>query len=212
MQGKDWRTWLLPRRQNWPYLTAARTDVDCAVSYYGVAIEASLDEAENITCPMVMHFASEDQFVPPDAVDAVRNTFEGRSDVEIYYYHGVNHAFATPGRDSYHKPSTMMAYSRSIALMRRVLGPIYDLSQLWDKHCEHEFASRDVPATMATMVDQPYVNHIPTMTGGVGSEQLSRFYQHHFVNANPTDTKLISDFSDHRCRQAGRRDVVLLHP
>ena len=173
------------------YLTAARTDVDCAVSYYGVAIEASLDEAANITCPMVMHFASEDQFVPPDAVDAVRNTFEGRSEIEIYYYHGVNHAFATPGRDSYHKPSTMMAYSRSIALLRRVLGPIYDLSQLWDKHCEHEFASRDVPATMATMVDQPYVNHIPTMTGGVGSEQLSRFYQHHFVNANPADTKLI---------------------
>lgn len=173
------------------YLTAARTDVDCAVSYYGVAIEASLDEAADITCPMVMHFASEDQFVPPEAVDAVRNTFEGRSDVEIYYYHGVNHAFATPGRDSYHKPSTMMAYSRSLALLRSVMGPIYDLSQLWDKHCEHEFVGRDVSATMATMVDQPYVNHIPTMTGGVGNELLSRFYQYHFVNSNPADTKLI---------------------
>ena len=85
----------------------------------------------------------------------------------------------------------MMAYSRSLALLRSILGPIYDLSQLWDKHCEHEFVNRDIPATMATMIDQPYVNHIPTMTGGVGSEQLSRFYQYHFVNSNPADTKLI---------------------
>jgi len=29
------------------------------------------------------------------------------------------------------------------------------------------------------------------MTGGVGAKQLSRFYQWHFVNANPDDTKLI---------------------
>ncbi len=176
---------------NLAYLTAARTDVDCSVSYYGVAIEQSLGEADNITCPMVMHFAAEDSFVPPEAVAQIRQAFESRSDVEIYYYPDVNHAFATPGRDSYHKPSTMMAYSRSLALLRNTLGPIYDLSQLWDKHCEYEFTSRDVPATMGTMVDSPYVNHIPTMTGGVGSEHLSRFYKHHFVDSNPADTKLI---------------------
>ena len=44
---------------------------------------------------------------------------------------------------------------------------------------------------MKTMVAEPYVNHIPTMTGGVGAEELARFYQHHFVNGNPADTKLI---------------------
>ena len=173
------------------YLTAARTDVDCAVSYYGVAIEASLGEADSITCPMVMHFADEDGFVPPEAVGKIRDTFSDRPEIEIYNYPGVNHAFATPGRDSYHKPSTMMAYTRSLALLRSVMGPIYNLSQLWDMHCYHEFATRDVPATMSTMVDEPYVNHIPTMTGGVGSEQLSRFYKYHFVDANPDDTALI---------------------
>ena len=45
---------------------------------------------------------------------------------------------------------------------------------------------------MGNMVDNPYVNHIPTMTGGVGSEQLNRFYTHHFVDSNSADTKLIS--------------------
>ncbi|MCH1996287.1 ester cyclase, partial [Achromobacter xylosoxidans] len=43
----------------------------------------------------------------------------------------------------------------------------------------------------ATMVAEPYVNHIPTMTGGVGYRELSRFYQHHFVNSNPPDTRLV---------------------
>lgn len=69
--------------------------------------------------------------------------------------------------------------------------PPYDLAALWDKHCEYEFVSRDVPATMSTMVSEPYVNHIPTMTGGVGAKELSRFYQHHFVNSNPEDMQMI---------------------
>ena len=58
-------------------------------------------------------------------------------------------------------------------------------------HCFYEFAERDVPQTMATMVDEPYVNHIPTMTGGVGQKMLARFYKNHFVDSNPADTKLI---------------------
>ena len=41
-----------------------------------------------------------------------------------------------------------------------------DLAALWEAHCRDEFKTRDVNATMATMVAEPYVNHIP-MTGGV---------------------------------------------
>ena len=85
----------------------------------------------------------------------------------------------------------MMAHSRSIALFRGVLGPHYNLSALWDMHTYYEFGQRDVEATMKTMVAEPYVNHVPTMTGGVGYKDLSRFYKHHFVNSNPADTKLI---------------------
>jgi carboxymethylenebutenolidase len=65
-----------------------------------------------------------------------------------------------------------------------------DLVALWEAHCRDEFETRDVNATMATMVSQPYVNHIPTMTGGVGHEQLKRFYAHHFIPVNPPDFRL----------------------
>jgi carboxymethylenebutenolidase len=66
----------------------------------------------------------------------------------------------------------------------------HDLVALWEAHCRYEFETRDVEATMASMVAEPYVNHIPTMTGGVGHEQLKRFYKNHFIGANPPDTSL----------------------
>ncbi len=66
----------------------------------------------------------------------------------------------------------------------------HDLEALWDAHCRYEFETRDVDATMATMVREPYVNHIPTMTGGVGHDQLKRFYKYHFIGVNPPDFRL----------------------
>ncbi|KDQ63482.1 hypothetical protein JAAARDRAFT_65514 [Jaapia argillacea MUCL 33604] len=47
---------------------------------------------------------------------------------------------------------------------------------------------------MATMVSAPYVNHIPTMTGGVGYEDLARFYKYHFtgVDVTPPDSEMIT--------------------
>src|SRR5260370_14705904 len=65
-----------------------------------------------------------------------------------------------------------------------------DLAALWDAHCRYEFETRDVDATMASMVAEPYVNHVPTMTGGVGQGQLRRFYANHFIGQNPPDTTL----------------------
>lgn len=173
------------------YLAACRCDVDVAVGYYGVGIEDRLDEAANIRGALVLHFAEHDQFCPPPARAAIVETLGKRAGVELYLYPGVDHAFARPASEHYHKPSALMAHERSVAAMRRSIGPRYNLSALWDKHCEYEFGTRNVDDTMATMVAQPYVNHIPTMTGGVGYDALHRFYSDHFVNANPPDTRLV---------------------
>jgi carboxymethylenebutenolidase len=173
------------------YLAAARSGVDCAVGYYGVGIEGSLNEKDKIRCPLVLHIAGEDKYVPKEAQEQIKAAFAEKSNVEIYTYPGQDHAFARTKGDHYHKPSANLAHSRSLAVFRRVMGPKYDLSALWDQHRHQEFGARDVAATMKTMVDNPYVNHVPTMTGGVGAQELARFYQHHFVNGNPADTKLV---------------------
>lgn len=83
---------------------------------------------------------------------------------------------------------TSRSHERSVVALKREIGPHFKLSALCETHIQHEFDTRDVPATM---VAEPYVNHIPTMTGGVGYQQLSHFYQHHFMHGNPPDMKLV---------------------
>lgn len=65
-----------------------------------------------------------------------------------------------------------------------------NLIHLWEEHTKHEFATRDTEATLATMVDDAYVNHIPVMTGGNGKNALRRFYSRDFIPTMPPDTTL----------------------
>ena len=174
------------------YLTAARQNVDAAVSFYGVGIEGMLDESKNISCPVQMHFAALDQYVPESAVAEITNHFASRDNVEIYSYANVDHAFYNHARaEVYDRPASMMAHSRTIAVLHRVMGPHYNLEALWDDHLKFEFATRNTEDTLATMVSQPYVNHIPTMTGGTGFEELGRFYANHFIPQMPKDTHFV---------------------
>jgi carboxymethylenebutenolidase len=64
------------------------------------------------------------------------------------------------------------------------------LIDLWRAHLECEFATRDTEATLATMTDDAYVNHVPVMTGGVGKEQLREFYARRFIPKMPPDTTI----------------------
>lgn len=54
----------------------------------------------------------------------------------------------------------------------------------------YEFATRDTESTLATMVDDASVNHVPVMTGGRGKEGLRAFYSQDFIPCMPPDTKL----------------------
>ena len=65
------------------------------------------------------------------------------------------------------------------------------LRQLWEEHVRHEFATRDTEDTLATMVEDAYVNHIPVLTGGVGKEQLREFYSKRFIPQMPPDTEMV---------------------
>jgi len=64
------------------------------------------------------------------------------------------------------------------------------LSELWEEHTKHEFDTRDTVATLRTMVNDAYVNHVPVMTGGHGKKELAAFYSTDFIPKMPPDTKL----------------------
>ena len=64
------------------------------------------------------------------------------------------------------------------------------LQQLWEEHVRHEFNTRNHEETLATMVDDAYVNHIPVLTGGVGKDELREFYSKRFIPQMPPDTEM----------------------
>jgi carboxymethylenebutenolidase len=68
--------------------------------------------------------------------------------------------------------------------------PKHDLNKLWEEHVAGEFVTRDTEATLATMTEDAYVNHIPVMTGGYGKEALRHFYAQNFIPVMPPDTSL----------------------
>jgi carboxymethylenebutenolidase len=172
-------------------LAAAEANVDCAVSYYGFGIDFGLNFVSRIRCPFVIHFAEKDPQIPPDAAARVKEALSTHPDAAVYLYPGVARGFDRPDKRDYDKQAAGLAHSRSIALLRRAIGPHYDLEKLWEMHTSCEFATRDVDATMRTMVAEPYVNHVPVMTGGVGQRDLARFYAHHFIPKLPADTRLV---------------------
>ena len=103
------------------WLTATRTDVDCSVSYYGVGIENFLGEASQVTGPTILHIAEEDGFVPPEAQQQLTAMAAEHDLVTAYTYPGCDHAFATPGRDSYNADATKISVERSLAMFEKVL-------------------------------------------------------------------------------------------
>jgi carboxymethylenebutenolidase len=66
----------------------------------------------------------------------------------------------------------------------------HNLEALWDEHTKYEFATPDVEATLATMVEDAYVNHVPVMTGGKGKSALRTFYSTDFIPCMPPDFKM----------------------
>lgn len=64
-----------------------------------------------------------------------------------------------------------------------------DLAATFDAHVQAEFQDLDLEATMATMTADPYVHHVPTITGGNVAAGVRDFYGHHFIGQWPADTE-----------------------
>ncbi|MGH6888266.1 MAG: dienelactone hydrolase family protein [Rhizomicrobium sp.] len=104
------------------YLTAARTDADASVGYYGVSIEEKLGEAAGIGKPLMLHIAEKDRFVPPAAQKRIADGLKGNSHITIHTYPGMDHAFARQGGENYDAANAELANSRTADFFRRHLS------------------------------------------------------------------------------------------
>ena len=102
------------------WLAAATAGVDAAVAYYGGGIQAQLERAAGIACPVQFHYAGHDEHIPPEAVQRVAQAMAGKS-AELHVYAGAHHGFNCWARDSYHAPSAALAHGRALAFLAQHL-------------------------------------------------------------------------------------------
>ncbi|WP_304169067.1 dienelactone hydrolase family protein [Phenylobacterium aquaticum] len=104
------------------FLTAARTDCDASVSYYGVGIEGLTGEADKLTHPLMLHVAEEDQFVPKPAQAIIQQNLKNHPQITIHSYAGCDHAFARPGGEHYDETAAKLAGGRTLTFFQTHLG------------------------------------------------------------------------------------------
>jgi len=104
------------------FLMATRSDADANVSYYGVGLAELMDEADNISAPLLLHVASKDQFVPPEAQEVVKTQLAGNPHVTLHVYEGQDHAFARVGGEHYDQAAAELANARSLAHLQAALA------------------------------------------------------------------------------------------
>ncbi|KAF2098771.1 dienelactone hydrolase-like protein [Rhizodiscina lignyota] len=107
-----------------------------------------------------------------------------------YTYLEVEPGFAEHDLEEYDKVAERLAWTRSLAAVRKGFQVEVELEKVWENHLELEFKAKDADMTMATMIERPYVNHVPTMTGGIGQDDLHRFYDEFFIPNNPPSTNV----------------------
>ncbi|KAF4552432.1 Hypothetical protein D9617_10g074140 [Elsinoe fawcettii] len=147
----------------------------CAlVAYYPTSLPTHADKFHH-SLQGVVHLASSQTFAPA---------------FDHYVYNNTNASFAEHDSDEFDKVSAALAWSRSLATVRKGFKIEVDLEKIWENHVALEFAPKDAAATMQTMVDEPYVNHVPTLTGGIGQQDLFRFYRDYFIPQNPPSMRV----------------------
>lgn len=149
-------------------------DLICDIVYgskadYASQFELALNEAlANIKKPIALIcFDIWDITSTAQLVHVSGSAKPPRCENQTYYqYTDVSSAgFVIPGHSDFKYSTAGVSHTRSLTFLKKHLrGPYFDLEKIWEEHTYFEFGDRSVEKTMATMVQEPYVNHIPTVS------------------------------------------------
>jgi hypothetical protein len=157
----------------------AEAQPHCAalVAYYPTSIENP-----QVRFPaglrVVTHLANSQNFKPAWA--------------NCFTYEGVLPGFAERDLEEFESVAAGLAWSRTLGVLRKAFRVEGDLERVWEEHQDH-VASGDASTVVRGFVtdgEEPHVNHVPTMTGGIGQEDLFVFYRDYFMPSNPPSTSM----------------------
>lgn len=104
------------------FFAAATAGADAAVAYYGGRIQDHLALAPQVKAPIQFHYAGDDAYIPPAAVDAVRAAFAGHDGAEVQVYPGTPHGFNCWSRESYEPRAAALAHGRALQFLATALN------------------------------------------------------------------------------------------
>jgi carboxymethylenebutenolidase len=117
------------------------------------------DTDERASLPLLSHIAG----TPKQSTSQL-----GKNASKEYYYPKVKGQWYSAGDTDFDYAADSVAHTRNLQFLKpKMGGPYFDLEAIWEEHTYYEFADRSVEHTMSTMVQEPYVNHIPTVSGNV---------------------------------------------
>ena len=98
------------------YLLATRSQVNAAISYYGL-LQGVLGLADDIRAPLLVHVAENDDLCPPEAQALIADKLGRRENVTIMRYPDVGHAFARRGGQNFDASSAARADAATLELL-----------------------------------------------------------------------------------------------
>ncbi|KAF3998919.1 dienelactone hydrolase family protein [Glaciimonas immobilis] len=100
------------------YRAAALSHADAAVCFYGGGIEQHLDIADQITQPILFHYAAQDSHISQDKVAAVKAAFSGKDNATFRDYPNTDHGFNCWGRPAmYNQRAAALAEGRTLTFL-----------------------------------------------------------------------------------------------
>jgi len=103
------------------YMTAARTDIDASVGYYGVGIDGLLHEKHAIANPLMLHIPTDDGFVSRKTQAAMHEGLDDHPRVTLHDYEGLDHGFATEHGKRRDEAAATLTDSRTAAFFADAL-------------------------------------------------------------------------------------------
>jgi carboxymethylenebutenolidase len=98
------------------YLAAVQLRPACAVVYYGNVSQLTEQRPK---CPLMFHYGSADQSIPPAEVAAIR---AAHPQAQLYVYEGAGHGFNCDQRQSYNAEAAAQARGRTLEFLGRYLA------------------------------------------------------------------------------------------
>ncbi|KAI2468462.1 NTF2-like protein [Annulohypoxylon bovei var. microspora] len=108
------------------------------------------------------------------------------------YTYDATPGFAEHDLEEFDRVSAELSWSRSLTTVSRAFRKDVDLEKVLEQNVESKFYTRNLQQTLSTYSSHknPHVTFVPTLTGGIGSDELKRFYSEFFLDRNPSSMKL----------------------